>query len=144
MDHIAIMNKQWKLIPKILSKEKTIETRWYLHRRDPWNKIMQGDIVYFKDAGCPVTAKAIVEKVLQYDHYSQEQLKDIIAKYGGKGQIYFEDTIEEEFEWAKDKNYAILIFLKNPEPVKPFDINKQGYGNACAWLCVENIEKIKI
>jgi len=144
MDHIAILNKQWKLISKILSKEKTIETRWYLTRRDPWNKIMQGDTVYFKDSGEKVIAKAQVEKVLQYDHYSQKQLKEIIDKYGGKGQIYFEDSIEEEFDYVKDKKYGILIFLKNPESIKPFDINKQGFGNACAWLCVENIEKIKI
>jgi S-adenosylmethionine:tRNA-ribosyltransferase-isomerase (queuine synthetase) len=144
MDHIAILNKQWKLIPKILNKEKTIETRWYLTRRDPWNKVMQGDTIYFKDSGEKVTAKAQVEKVLQYDHYSEKQLKEIIEKYGGKGQIYFEDSIEEEFEYVKDKNYAILMFLKNPESIKPFDINKQGFGNACAWLCVENIEKIKI
>lgn len=143
MDHIAIMNKEWNLIPKILNKEKTIETRWYLTKRDPWNKIMQGDTVYFKDAGCYVTAKAIVEKVLQYDHYSLNQLKEIIDKYGGKGQINFSSK-ENALDYTKEKNYAILIFLKNPEEVKPFDIDKTGFGNANAWLCVENIEKIKI
>jgi len=137
------MNKQWKLIPKILNKEKTIETRWYLTKRDPWNKVMRGDIVYFKDAGCKVTAKAIVEKVLQYDHYSKLQLEDIIDKYWQKGKINFSSK-ENALEYTKDKNYCILIFLKNPEKVTPFDIDKTGFGNACAWLCVENINKIKI
>lgn len=143
MDHVAIMNKQWKLIPKILSKEKTIETRWYLTRRDPWNKVMQGDTVYFKDAASPVTARAIVDKVLQYDHYSENQLKEIIDEYWCKGYIDFSSKAEA-LEYTKDKNYCILIFLKNPEQVKPFDINKKGFGNATAWLCVNNINKIKM
>ena len=47
----------------------------------PWNKIHRGDTVYFKDAGKEVTAKAEVEKVLQFEQYSENQLKDILKKY---------------------------------------------------------------
>lgn len=65
MHHIAIMNPK-VLIDKILSGEKTIETRWYLNRRDPWNKIHTGDTVFFKDSGGLVRAKATVEKVLHF------------------------------------------------------------------------------
>ena len=104
---------------------------------------MQGDTVYFKDAASPVTARAIVDKVLQYDHYSENQLKEIIDEYWCKGYIDFSSKAEA-LEYTKDKNYCILIFLKNPEQVKPFDINKKGFGNATAWLCVNNINKIKM
>lgn len=51
MHHVAIMKPSWKLIPKILSGEKTIESRWYQTRRAPWNGIAAGDVVYFKDSG---------------------------------------------------------------------------------------------
>lgn len=51
MHHIAIMNGPWNLIPKILSGEKTIESRWYRTRRAPWGGIRAGDTVYFKDSG---------------------------------------------------------------------------------------------
>ena len=81
MDHLAIMNPKWKLIPKILSGEKTIESRRYMMKVAPWNKIQTGDTVYFKDAGKEVAAKAEVESVMQFDHYSQDQLQDILKNY---------------------------------------------------------------
>ncbi|MEI7477466.1 MAG: hypothetical protein WCJ81_02865 [bacterium] len=39
MDHVAIMKKSRKLIPKIVSGEKTIESRWYQTKRAPWNTV---------------------------------------------------------------------------------------------------------
>ena len=69
MDHLAIMNPQRKLIPKILSGEKKIESRWYMMKIAPRERIHIGDTVYFKDAGKEVTAMAEVENVIQFDHY---------------------------------------------------------------------------
>lgn len=39
MHHLAILKKSWPLIPKILNKQKTIESRWYKVKCAPWNKI---------------------------------------------------------------------------------------------------------
>ena len=47
-------------------------------------------------------------------------------------------------EWAKGKNYCVLIWLKNPRIIEPFGINKSGFGSAAAWLCVEDINKIRL
>lgn len=143
VDHIAILRSTWKLIPKILSGKKSIESRWYKAKVAPWNRILAGDIVYFKDAGKPVSAKAEVEKVLQFEDYSERELQEIIKKYGGVGKINFVNTADMVFEWAKQKRYCILIFLKNPMAVEPFEIDKTRYGNACAWMCVEDITKVK-
>lgn len=66
MIHIAIMNSRLGLIDKIVSGEKTIESRWYKYRMDPWNKIKVGEKIYFKDTGALVTAMAEVDKVEQY------------------------------------------------------------------------------
>ena len=141
MDHIAIMKKSWKLIPKILSCEKTIESRWYMARYPPWNRINAGDTIYFKDSGESVTAKAQVERVEQYENYSEKELKKIFQKYS-KG-VCFVTPLDETFDWAKKRKYCILLFLRNPQRVKNFHINKKGFGNAAAWLCVGDIEKIK-
>ncbi|MFH1211829.1 MAG: hypothetical protein V1659_02760 [Candidatus Woesearchaeota archaeon] len=142
MEHVAIMKKSWKLIDKILSGEKRIESRWYAAKFPPWNRIGPGDVVYFKDSAEPVTARAVVEKVLQFEDYSEKQLWEIIREYGGTGGICFVKNSEENFEELKKKKHCILIFLKNPEKIIPFRINKKGFGNACAWLCTEDIEKI--
>jgi len=42
--------------------EKQIESRWYVNKINPWNKVKVGDTVYFKNSGDPVTAKVRVKK----------------------------------------------------------------------------------
>ena len=142
MHHLAIMRKDWDLIPKILSGEKKIESRWYMAKFAPWNKINPGDTIYFKDAGEQVTAKAEVEKVLEFEKYSEAQLKTILNKYGGKGGIFFQDPLNDVFTWTKKRKYCILIFLKNPTAVEPFYIDKTGHGSACAWIIVDDIKRL--
>lgn len=143
MHHVAIMNRSWKLIPKILSGEKTIESRWYKTKRIPWNSVKNGDTIFFKDSGDLVTLQATVGRVIQIEDYTQQQLRFILKKYGGSPGICFSKP-RLAYAWAKDKNYAILIFLKDPRPVKPFQITKAGFGSGCAWITVKNIKEIII
>lgn len=144
MDHLAIMNPKRKLIPKILSWEKTIESRRYMMKVAPRNRIHPGDAVYFKDAGKEVTVKAEVEKVMQFEQYSENQLKDILKRYGGSWWIAFHSPLPEVFQWAKPKKYCILIFLRNPKKITPFGIDKTWYGNACARISVPHIDILRL
>ena len=65
MEHIAIMKKSWGLTQKILNGQKKIESRWYSVKYRPWDRIKEGETVYFKDSGEPVKLKAEVSKVMQ-------------------------------------------------------------------------------
>ncbi len=141
MHHIAYMKKSWNLIPKILSQEKTIESRWYINKITPWNNIQPNDTIYFKNGGQAITAQAQVEKVLQFEHYTEPQLKNILETYGGNPGICF-PNVNQSFQILKQKNYCILIFLKNPKAIEPFHINKTGFGNACAWITIEDVKEI--
>ena len=141
MQHLAIMNAKLGLIPNILSGKKKIESRWYKNRRDPWNKINSCDLVYFKDSGKLVTAMAEVEKVEQYE-LNNDVVKEIIEKYGGEGGINLNNK-DPENDYYSSKKYCILIFLKNPKEIKPFEINKKGFGIKNSWICVEDIERIR-
>lgn len=141
MEHLAIMKKSWNLARKILSCKKKIESRWYCSKRAPWDKIKEGEIIYFKDSGEPVTIRAEVEKVLQFSDLTPEKVKDILGKYGKEIGI---ENNAEAFGRYKDKKYCLLIFLKNPQKVAPFQINKKGFGMMSAWICVEKIGGIKI
>ena len=138
MDHLAILNKKKQWLNKILSCKKTIESRWYKYQRTPWNNIKADDIIYFKNSGEPVTAKAEVEKVLFFDHPNEQEIKALLKNYAK--QICISKAYKTEY--AK-YNYITLVFLKNPRVIKPFHINKQGFGNMAAWIKLENIEKIK-
>lgn len=142
MDHVAIMNKSWKLLPKILDGRKTVESRWSKFKIAPYGKIKVGDKVFFKNSGESVTVLSEVEKVLQFEKPTSEKIKEIIKKYGGEGKICFSNE-ENAYNWAKEKKYCTLIFLKNSKRIKPFAIDKKGYGNACAWMCVGDIDRVK-
>ena len=61
----------------------------------------------------------------------------------GKDDGIEEELIPKFFERFKDKKYCMLIFLKNPVEVKPFEINKTGFGAMSAWITIPDVTKIK-
>jgi len=140
MDHVAIMNKRWKLIPKILDGSKTIESRWYVNKIKPWDSIGENDKIYFKNAGESITAFAKVSKVLQFENLDEEKFQEIMKKYADDIQL----LTRAYDEYYQSKNYCILIFLTDVKSVTPFNISKKGFGSACAWMCVDNIDSIKV
>lgn len=140
--HVAIMRRSWGLLEKIRSGEKTIESRWYMQKSEPWESIDAGDLIYFKNSGAPVTLSATVEKVLQFDHLNPKKVRDILERFGHKDGLDVGE-IERYFFYFKHKKYCILIFLKDIQKVDPFDIDKTGFGLRSAWLTVEDIDKIK-
>lgn len=139
---MAIMKKSWGLTEKILTGEKNIESRWYQTKHIPWDKIKALDEVYFKNSGEPVTIKANVEKVLQFSNLTSAKVKEILEQYGKDDGIE-KEKIQDFFEIFKDKKYCILIFLKNPEKIKPFEINKKGFGAMAAWITVDALAQIQ-
>jgi hypothetical protein len=140
MDHVAIMNKKLGLINRILSGHKTIETRWYKHKSCPWDKVKVGEKIYFKDSGLPARASAEVGGVLQFSNLTPAKIKNIIYKYGDQIDIQEKDDLS----WADNKNYAILIWLKNAKALSPFQINKSGFGSMSAWITINNIDTIRV
>ncbi len=142
MDHIAIMKKSWGLLPKIASGEKTIESRWYAMKCRPWGAIAAGDTVYFKDSGAPVRLAAEVRKVRHYADLTPADVKKILKTHGAADGIASRD-IPEFYKRFKDKRYAMLIFLKKARPVRPFAIDKKGFGAMAAWISVPKIATIK-
>lgn len=148
MDHVAILSKdsssegrQESWLNLIIIGKKSIESRWYVNRVAPWGKIVAGDTVYFKESGDKVKVKASVSKVIQFEKLDEIVCGQIFAKYGK--QICLQDM--SYYPYYTKKKYCILIFLKDVELIaKPFSINKKGFGCSSAWMCVGDIELVKI
>jgi hypothetical protein len=140
--HVAIMRKSWGLTDKILTGEKKIESRWYLNRCRPWSNININDIIYFKDSGSPIKLQAKVDLVLQFDNLTPNKVSEILNRYGSDNGIS-KDKIGEYCEKFKDKKYCILISLKDVKSIKPFEIDKTGFGSMSAWITIDDIKKIK-
>lgn len=143
MDHVAIMKKEWGFIEKIFNGQKTIESRWYATKYKPWDMIKTGEIVYFKNSGEPVSLKAEVKKVMQFSDVNPQKAKEIFNKYGKDIGIEKENTAKF-FKKFRGKHYCVLIFLKNPQKIKPFNINKKGFGAMASWITVKDIEDVKL
>jgi ASC-1-like (ASCH) protein len=141
MDHIAIMQKTWGLTEKIVTGQKTIESRWYNVKYAPWGRISPGDTIYFKNSSEPVTIQAEVEKVLYFSDLIPDRVHTILEQYSKDIGIE-EPDIPKFFEMFKHKRYCILIYLKHAQHIPPFEINKQGFGAMSSWICVEHISKI--
>ena len=139
MHHLAILDKKRKLMEKIISGEKSIESRWYKLKKTPYRMIKAGDTVFFKDSGDPVSVQATVEKALFFSDLTKQKYKEILEKYADK--ICLQNGNIEAY--VKQKyNYVTLIFLKDVKKIEPFSVNKKGYGLMAAWITLENIEKI--
>ena len=142
MQHLAILRKSWNLDKKILSGTKSIESRWYKQRRAPWNKIQKGETVFFKNSGEPVTLKAEVAKVIQIEDLTPQKVEELLnGHYTDLG--IKKESIPKFTQQFKDKRYCILIHLKNPKTIEPFNIDKTGYGLMAAWITVDDINTLK-
>ncbi len=135
MEHLAILSKKNKLLQKILSGEKTIESRWYKSKKPPFNTLKKGDIIYFKESGSPVTARASVKDIEAYDNLSPEKIKQIVLQYHkqlGVSPLYYEKLA--------GKTFCMLIFLENAEKIPPFNVRK-SYGSA--WFSLDSIDALR-
>ncbi len=141
MDHVAYMKPAWHFLPKILSGQKIIESRWYLSKRSPWGQIQSGDTVFFKDTGQPVTAKATAKKILAFENLTPAKIMTILWEYGQADGIN-QSQVPVFYERFKNKKYCLLIFLKNPEAVPPFEVNKKGFGAMSAWITIPDVHSI--
>ena len=142
MHHIAIMQKSWSMTQKIAGGQKTIESRWYLNRSTPWGKVSTGDAIYFKNSGEPVSMKATVAKVLQFDKLTPAKVRSLLDKYGDQIGLDPND-IPLYYYRFKNKRYCLLIFLKAVQKVRPFSIDKTVYGAMAAWITVPSIKTIR-
>jgi ASC-1-like (ASCH) protein len=143
MDHIAIMQKSWGLTEKIVTGQKTIESRWYKIRHTSWGRISPGDNIYFKNSGEPVTIQAKITRVINFSDLTPEKVQTIFENYSKELGLH-EADMPRFFEMCKHKRFCILIYLKDAHSIQPFEINKQGFGTMSSWISVENIANIKV
>ena len=104
MDHLAILSKEGKFLDKILSGEKSIESRWYKFKKTPYETIAAGDVIYFKESGESVTAKSQVSGVLFFDQLNEEKIT--------KAEPYMENCPQEYFVEGSFYQPALLWMLE--------------------------------
>lgn len=105
--------------------------------------IKTGETVYFKNTGEPVTVKATVSKVEQFENLDSTKTAKLLSKYSEQ-DLGTSEISQEIRKYTEGKKYAIMIHLEKPQKVNPFNINKSGHGLMSAWLCVKNLGEVKV
>lgn len=127
MQHIAILKQPF--FSMILSGEKTIESRWSMHKITPYNKVSVGDEILLKETGKDVTATAKVKHV-KYFQLTPQIVEGIRIKYGKEiGTDKFED-----WQTTFQKKYCTLIWLDNVREIKPIKVRR---SNGAGWIVLK-------
>ena len=127
MKHIAILKQPF--FNMVLNGEKTIESRWSMHKIAPYNKVSIGDEILLKETGKEVTATAKVKDVRYYELIPQI-VEDIRIKYGKEiGTDKFED-----WQTTLQKKYCTLIWLDDVKEIKPIKVQR---SNGAGWIVLK-------
>ena len=124
MKHIAILRQPF--FDLILRGEKTIESRWSMHRIAPYEKVNVGDIILLKETGKDVTAQAKVSKI-EYFELTPMVVEKIRMQYGKQiGMQYFTN-----YDKILQKKFCTLIWLEDVKIIPPIKVPR---SNGAGWL----------
>jgi hypothetical protein len=116
--HLAIFIEPY--LTAVLEGKKTIESRFALTRRPPYECVEPNDYILLKKSGGPVTGLALAKSIKFY-RLSPSVLADIRRKFAR--QLF---ALDEDFWDARaDKLYATLIELEDPLAIEPFTVEKR-------------------
>ncbi len=88
--------------------------------------------------------RAEVDKVIQFENLTPSKVREILNQYAkADGLGVNKKNINSYFELFKNKKYCLLVFLKDTEEIKPFEIDKSGFGAMAAWITVDNLDVVK-
>lgn len=116
--HLAIFVEPY--LTAVLEGQKTIESRFAITRRPPYNCIEPADFILLKKSGGPVIGIALA-KSTDFYKLTPAVLGELRRKFSR--QLYATD--DDFWEDRASKLYATLIELDDPTPIEPLTIVKR-------------------
>jgi hypothetical protein len=103
----------------LLDGQKTVESRFSIHRRPPFGRVQAGDIVLVKESGGPIVAVARVSDVWYYE-------LDATAWAFIRTRFAKQLCVEPEFWKSKaDSCYATLMQFSRVDRLQPISCMKR-------------------
>ena len=116
--HLAIFVEPY--LTAVLEGKKTIESRFAVTRRPPYNCVDVDDYILLKRSGGPVIG-LVLAKATHFYQLSPTVLADLRRRFSR--QLFAQDDVF----WSQraDKHYATLIELDAAVAITPFSVDKR-------------------
>lgn len=125
--HLAILVNPY--LQLLLDGQKTVESRFSVQRRAPFQQVVEGDIILLKRSGGPILGIGIVAEACFYQ-VTAEVLKDIQAKYaealGIRDPAFWTSRAQTRF--------ATLLRLEQVATISPVFYHKRDQR---AWVILK-------
>ena len=141
MDHIVYLETSSKELENLISKEKSYIIRGATGRKLPYNRVKEGDSLYFVNNNGEglIKAKATVKNTIFTDKLSEEDSCKIFDIYNKKALL-----TTKAVNRFRGKRYLSLIEVKKFQEVPPFAFDKTEFQNMDDWLIVGEISRVKV
>ena len=115
--HLAVFSEPF--LSRVLSGEKTIESRFSRNRCAPYGEIGDGDIILLKQVGGPIRGVSLARRAWSYD-LSAEPIALVRDRFG-------DDICADDAFWASRAGalYATLIELDATAPLDSVRCDKR-------------------
>lgn len=125
--HLAILVNPY--LQLLLTGQKTIESRFSLHRRAPFNQIDASDVVLLKRSGGPILGIGLVART-RFLTVTPQVLEEIKTSYSA------ELGIRDPAFWEAraSSGYATLLWLEHVTPIEPLPFQKRDQR---AWVVLK-------
>ena len=122
--HAAILVEPY--CSRILSGEKTMESRFSVKRVSPWHRIVPGDAVFLKRSGGEFVG------IFEAGEVRFRQLRSASDWLEIQGAFGEQLCVEDDFwERKRDSRYATLIAISRLLILEPFSIR---FANRQSWI----------
>lgn len=126
--HLAILTQPY--LDKIISKDKTIESRFSKPRIAPFQRVQKGDVIFLKQAAGPLLAITLVSEVRFFGPLEEGEIENIFEEY--RDGL----ALEQDFTETKlDSKYGTLIFLSSVTAIQPIPVAKTDRR---AWIVLSS------
>jgi len=141
MDHIVYLDASSKEYENFISKEKSYIIRGATGRKLPYNRVAEGDTLYFvnNNGEGTIKSKGIVKNTIFTDKLTEEDSCKIFDIYNKKALL-----TTKAVNRFRGKRYLTLIEVKKFEEITPFLFDKSDYQNMDDWLIVGEISRVKV
>ncbi|MFN0135842.1 MAG: hypothetical protein ACKVS9_06960 [Phycisphaerae bacterium] len=130
--HVAIVTPI--IAARLLSGEKTIESRLYRSRRPPFGIISPGDTIYFRSVGGPIFARSIARSVQQHIDLTP-------ARVAAIRRTWSHQIAAHAGYWKAKRHcrFAVLIWLGRLRPASRHEVTApRQFGSA--WITIREAD----